>query len=89
MSDVDGDKHNEMLNRFIAVANEYKTGGTDPQLVSSALMAASCVYTTYVVAGNSGHLLEPGMERVVKMYREHLQRAQDLRIAEAAEQQQQ
>lgn len=82
MSDFDEAKHGEMLNRFIAIANEYKNDDTDPQLVSSALMAASCVYTSYVAAGNEGVLLEPGIDRVVDMYRQHLVRAQDLRRAE-------
>ncbi len=82
MSDFDEAAHGEMLNRFIAIANEYKNEGADPQLVSSALMAASCVYTSYVAAGNEGVLLEPGIERVVTMYRQHLVRAQELRRAE-------
>ena len=54
----------EAINAFIDLANEMKNDGASAQFVSAALMRASAVYATYVVAGNKGALRESGITRM-------------------------
>jgi len=72
----DKEAHNHCTNKFIALANELKTEGHEPQLVSAALMAASGIYTTFVTAGNAGGLEPSGVDKVVMLYRRNLEHIQ-------------
>ena len=78
----DKEKHTECTNRFIALANEMKTEGNAPMLVSAALMASSGIYATYITAGNHGGLQPSGVDKVVLMYRRNLEHIQELKKAE-------
>jgi hypothetical protein len=73
----DREAHDLCTGKFIALANELKKEGHDPQLVSAALMAASCIYVTYVTAGNTGGLQPSGVDKVVMMYRRNLEHIQE------------
>lgn len=72
----DREAHNHCTNKFIELANELKTEGHEPQLVSAALMAASGIYTTFVTAGNAGGLEPSGVDKVVMLYRQNLEHIQ-------------
>jgi hypothetical protein len=78
----DRDSHNQCTNKFIALANELKNEGHEPQLVSAALMAASGIYATYITAGNTGGLQPSGVDKVVMMYRRNLEHIQERKKAE-------
>ena len=61
------EKKIECVNRFIALANEMTAeGDSPPAVVSSGLMMACAVYSTYVVTGNDGALRESGVEKLTK-----------------------
>jgi len=75
MSDIED--HNICTQKFIGLANELKTEGRDPQLISAALMAASGIYATYVAAGNTGGLEPSGIDKVVMLYRRNLEHIQE------------
>ncbi|MEM1411099.1 MAG: DUF3144 domain-containing protein [Pseudomonadota bacterium] len=76
------DLHNACTGRFIKLANAMKEEGTDIQLISAALMAASGVYATYTVAGNAGALEPTGVDKVVTLYRQNLEHIQRQKKAE-------
>ena len=46
----------EAIQQFIDLANEMKNEGVSIEAVSTALMRACAVYSTYVVTGNDGAL---------------------------------
>lgn len=75
-------QHRDCTNRFIELANEMKDEKVDPTLVSGALMTASCIYATYVAAGNKGALEPSGIDKVVNIYRRTLEHHQELKKAE-------
>lgn len=77
------EKHQQLLNEFIALANRLKDEGSEPNLVSAALMSASAVYTTYVHAGNEGFLKDSGVTKVLNAYEKHLLQVQAYKQAEA------
>ena len=79
----DRDRHNHCTTKFIELANELREEGNDPQLVSAALMAASGVYATYVVAGNTGGLEPSGVDKVVMSYRRTLEHIQQRKNEES------
>jgi hypothetical protein len=79
----DRESHNECTHKFIALANELKDEGNDPQLVSAALMAASGIYATFATAGNTGGLQPSGVDKIVMMYRRNLEHIQERKKAEA------
>lgn len=76
------DQQLEVLNRFIALANDIKNSGVPTHVVSWAMMNASAVYATYSVAGNTGGLNPSGVDKVVDTYRECMQRVQEARKQE-------
>ena len=78
----DTEKHNHCTHKFIDLANELKTDGYDPQMVSAALMSASGIYATYITAGNTGGLQPSGVDKVVMMYRRNLEHIQERKKAE-------
>lgn len=69
--------HNHCTQKFIELANEMKSEGFEPQLISAALMSASGIYATYVSAGNEGGLQPSGVDKVVMMYRRNLEHIQE------------
>lgn len=77
------EKHQQLLNEFIALANKFKDEGSEPNLISAALMSASAVYTTYVHAGNEGFLKDSGITKVLNAYEKHLMQVQAYKQAEA------
>mgnify|MGYP001812551873 FL=1 len=82
MSEVNPESHRECMNRFIDLANTMKDEGVDIKIVSSALMAASAVYSTFMFRGNEGGLTSSGVDKVTETYRKHLNRVQEMRKAE-------
>ena len=78
----DQEKHQYCTNKFIKLANELRKEGTDPNLVSGALMTASGVYATYVAVGNDGALEPSGVDKVVDVYRRTLEYHQDVKKAQ-------
>lgn len=76
-------RHDECTRRFIELANQMAEEGTDPQLVSAALMAASGIYVTFVSAGNAGGLEPSGVDKIVALYRRNLEHIQRLKKEQA------
>lgn len=81
----DQEKHRYCTNKFIELANQLKDEKIDPALVSGALMTASCVYATFVAAGNNGALEPTGVDKVVAVYRRTLEHHQKVKKAQLAE----
>jgi hypothetical protein len=81
----DQDKHRYCTNKFIELANQLKDEQIDPVLVSGALMTASCVYATFVAAGNKGALEPSGIDKVVAVYRRTLEHHQKVKKAQLQE----
>ena len=72
-------QHQHCTNKFIELANQLKDENIDPALVSGALMTASCIYATYVAAGNEGALEPSGVDKVTDLYRRTLERYQQIK----------
>jgi hypothetical protein len=70
------DEAQELAQKFIDLANEFKNQGRSPQAISGGLMFASCIYATYSVAGNDGYLEAPGVEKIAAVYRRNLSEVQ-------------
>lgn len=75
----DQEKHQYCTNKFIELANQLKKEEIDPTVVSGGLMTASCVYATYVAAGNNGALEPSGVDKVVAIYRRTLEHHQKIK----------
>ena len=75
----DQEKHQYCTNKFIELANQFKTEEIDPALVSGALMTASGIYATYVATGNEGALESGGVDKVVAVYRRTLEHYQQIK----------
>ena len=73
----------EAINAFIDLANEMKNGGASAQFVSAALMRASAVYATYVVAGNKGALRESGIVKMKELFAKELAVIQKAKLQQA------
>ena len=72
------------LNSFIALANQMTNEEElDRNVVSTALMRACAVYSTFVVTGNDGALKESGVEKLTKLFSEELIAVQNAKIAQA------
>jgi hypothetical protein len=78
----DQEKHMHCTNKFIELANELKKEDIDISMVSGSLMTASCIYATFVAAGNNGTLESSGIDKVVQIYRRTLERHQALKKAQ-------
>jgi hypothetical protein len=83
MSKSDGEQIMEGVNRFIDLANAIKDDGVDVNIVATALMSASCIYSTYAAGGNKGGLTETGVEKVTEAYKKELQRIQAVKRTSA------
>jgi len=82
----DQEKHMYCTNKFIELANALKKEDIDIVMVSGSLMTASCIYATYVAAGNVGALEPSGIDKVVKVYRRTLEHHQTIKKAQLQEQ---
>ena len=76
----DNQIHEECMQRFIDFANALKDEGTEPRVVSAAMMTASAVYATYVFAGNEGSLAPSGIAKLVEAYQQQLERVQHVKV---------
>lgn len=81
----DQEKHMHCTNKFIELANDLKKEDIDVAMVSGSLMTASCIYATYVAAGNNGALESSGVDKVVQIYRRTLEHHQTFKKAQAQE----
>jgi hypothetical protein len=81
----DQEKHAHCTNKFIELANELKNEDIENVMVSGSLMTASCIYATYVAAGNVGALESSGVDKVVQLYRRTLEHHQTVKKAELQE----
>ena len=82
----DSKKHKYCTNKFIELANALKKEDIDVVMVSGSLMTASCIYATYVAAGNNGTLEPSGIDKVVQIYRRTLKHHQVVKKAQLQEQ---
>lgn len=72
----------DVSEKFIDLANQLKDQGLEPALISSALMQASAIYSTYAAAGNEGYLQKSGVDRVAAVYRAGLAELQKFKRAQ-------
>jgi len=82
----DQEKHRYCTNKFIELANDLNKEYIDVTLVSGSLMTASCIYATYVAAGNNGAMESLGVDQVVELYRRTLEHHQRVKKAQVQEQ---
>ena len=73
----------EAINIFIKVANEMKDEGASIQFVSSALMRACAIYSTYAIAGNQGALKQTGIDKLSELFAVELDVVQKAKLREA------
>ena len=73
----------DAINAFINVANDMKNDGASIQFVSTALMRACAVYSTYVIAGNEGALRQTGIEKLSELFAQELDVVQKAKLSEA------
>ena len=84
MTKTDTDNHQACVNRFIDLANTMKNEGMDTNIVSGALMTASALYASFLVAGNDGGLTDSGVNKVSTVYKHELERIQKMKKGKAA-----
>lgn len=77
-------QYQEMIVRFIDLANEMKNGGQPPPAVNAALMLASGFYASYLAVGNEGQLDAKTMDQIAGIYRKNLTSVQKLKKATPA-----
>ncbi len=73
----------DAIQAFIDLANEMKNGGATIPFVSTALMRACAVYSTYVVAGNDGVLRSSGVEKLKNLFATEVDALQKLKLEQA------
>ena len=73
----------DAIQAFIELANEMKNEGASIEWISTALMRACAVYSTYAVTGNQGALHDSGVEKLQKVFGEQLAVVQKAKIAQA------
>jgi len=71
----------EAIQQFIDLANDMKNKGLTKEAVSTALMRACAVYSTYVVTGNDGALRSSGIEKIQKLFGLELETVQQAKLA--------
>lgn len=79
MSNTDSENHQACVQRFIDLANAIKNEGMAINIVSGALMTASALYASYLVAGNDGGLTDSGVDKVAGVYKRELERIQQVK----------
>lgn len=83
MSENDMREYNELLARFVELANKMKDEGKPINRVNASLMSASCPYATYTTAGDDGGLTASGIEKVVETYKANLESVQKYKAEQA------
>ena len=73
----------DAINMFIWMANDMKDEGASIQFVSTALMRACAIYSTYVITGNDGALKEAGVQKLSEVFAEELAVVQKAKVAGA------
>ena len=73
----------DAINAFIGLANEMKDNGETIQFVSTALMRACAIYSTYVIAGNQGALKQTGVEKLSEIFAQELDVVQKSKLSDA------
>ena len=73
----------DAIQAFIDLANEMKNEGATIQFVSTALMRACAVYSTYVVAGNEGALKKSGVEKLKELFAHEVDTIQRAKLKQA------
>ena len=73
----------DAINAFIGLANEMKVNGATIQFVSTALMRACAVYSTYVIAGNQGALEQTGVKKLSEIFAQELDVIQKAKLSDA------
>lgn len=73
MNTTANQQHDDAVNKIIALANELKDAGTDPQIMSAALTTAGCIYATFIAAGNQGFIQPAGVDKLCAAYRRQLE----------------
>ncbi len=72
-------QYQQMITRFIDLANQMKDEGQAPPSVNAALMLASGLYATYLAVGNEGQLEPKAMDQVAGVYRKNLAAVQQIK----------
>ncbi|MCU7892959.1 MAG: DUF3144 domain-containing protein [Candidatus Thiodiazotropha sp. (ex Ustalcina ferruginea)] len=70
----------KMVERIVQLANEMKDEGKSLSMINGALMSASATYGSYVAAGNDGYLQPSGVDKLVEVYRNHVNRVQEMKL---------
>ena len=73
----------EAISAFIDLANEMKDNGASIEFVSTALMRACAVYSTYVIVGNQGALKQTGVEKLSELFARELDVVQKSKLSDA------
>jgi len=73
----------DAIQAFIDLANEMKNEGATIELISTALMRACAVYSTYVVAGNEGALRKSGVEKLKELFAHEVDTIQRAKLKQA------
>jgi len=73
----------DAIQAFIDLANEMKNEGVSIQFISTALMRACAVYSTYVVAGNEGALRKSGVEKLKELFAHEVDTIQRAKLEQA------
>lgn len=71
--------YQELVGRFVSLANHMKDEGKAPPTINAALMLASGLYATYLAVGNDGQLDARGVKEVAEVYRKNLSSVQRLK----------
>ncbi|MGV6826865.1 MAG: DUF3144 domain-containing protein [bacterium] len=79
MSNNDLAEVSVIMSRFNDLANQIKEEGVAIEKISTALMLASCNYSTYIAAGNDGYLEPSGIEKLSAAYKRNLTQLQAAR----------
>ncbi len=72
----------QLVEKFIALANEIKDEGTPVEMVNTALQLASGTYSTYLTAGNEGYLQEGGINKLTDVFKYNLTQIQNFKKAQ-------
>ena len=72
----------QLVERFIALANQIKDEGKPVEMVNTALQLASGTYSTYLTAGNEGYLRESGINKLTEVFKFNLTQIQNIKKAQ-------
>ena len=72
----------QAIEAFIDLANQMKEQGSSIQFVSTALMRACALYSTYVIVGNDGGLHDSGIDKLKELFASELAHVQSAKLSE-------